>query len=82
MVLSYGSIQGHMFCVANAFKERGEELAPIFSTLIPQIMSVNIASSQPHFLALPRSMLLLMHSASEVILILIWLHLPLMFFNK
>ena len=50
MVLSYGSIQGHIFCVTNAFKERGEELAPIFSTLIPQIMSVNIASSQPHFL--------------------------------
>ena len=50
MVLSYGSIQGHVFCVTNAFKERGEDLAPIFSTLIPQIMSVNIASSQPHFL--------------------------------
>lgn len=50
MVLSCGSIQGRMFSVTNAFKERGEELAPIFSTLIPQIMYVNIVSSQPHFL--------------------------------
>ena len=49
-VLSYGSIQGGVFCVTNAFKERGEELAPTFSPLIPQIMSVNIASSQHHFL--------------------------------
>ena len=50
MVLSCGSIQGRMFSVTNAFKERGEELAPIFSALIPQIMYVNIVSSQPHFL--------------------------------
>lgn len=50
MVLSCGSIQGRMFSVTNAFKERGEELAPIFSTLIPQIMCVNIVSSKPHFL--------------------------------
>lgn len=50
MVLSCGSIQGRMFSVTNASKERGEELAPIFSTLIPQIMYVNIVSSQPHFL--------------------------------
>lgn len=50
MVLSCGSIQGRIFSVTNAFKECGEELAPIFSTLIPQIMYVNIVSSQPHFL--------------------------------
>ena len=50
MVLSCGSIQGRIFSVTNAFKERGEELAPIFSALIPQIMYVNIVSSQPHFL--------------------------------
>lgn len=36
--------------VTNAFKECEEELAAIFATLISQIMSVNIESSQLDFL--------------------------------
>lgn len=45
-----GAYVAPLSAVTNAFKEREEELAPIFSTLISQIMSVNIESSQPDFL--------------------------------
>lgn len=49
--LPHGSIRGStLFCVTNAFKEHEEESAPIFSTLISPITSVNIEASQPDFL--------------------------------